>query len=338
MKVFVSSTAFDLIDIRAELEAHLRSLGLTPVMSDVRTADFDVRTGKNSIETCLINLRACDAVIVVLDKRYGPTLGKAGFDDISATHLEYREAKAARKQILFYVRDRLEADYRLWHGERDETKRGDLTYSWVTSPKDHGLFACLREHRQLDSEAEHSNWFMTFRDSIELKQLVTRDLGAVAAKTELENLLRDGRVPCVSIRLEFLEHPVSDFSPLTMTITNLSTTPILDLNATITDDPQNSTEVQLPWIAAGEARQCIILSEEIHPMEIDWISLDYRMPIGHQISDEFRVFTQTRNFLGRLQGTASGTDWVFTVTLESRNFTPRTPGSNPHLGIVDPMP
>ena len=51
--MFVSSTCYDLIDLRAELEEELRQLGLTPVMSDQPSAEFEVLPNQKSIETCL---------------------------------------------------------------------------------------------------------------------------------------------------------------------------------------------------------------------------------------------------------------------------------------------
>jgi hypothetical protein len=92
MKVFISSTVFDLIDVRAELEALIRDMGLSPVMSDSSTSDFSVKPDANSIETCLVNVRASDIMLVILSNRYGPSLEKAGFPALSATHLEYKEA------------------------------------------------------------------------------------------------------------------------------------------------------------------------------------------------------------------------------------------------------
>lgn len=326
MKIFVSSTAFDLIDIRAELEAHLRSLGLTPVMSDVRTADFDVRTGKNSIETCLINLRACDAVIVVLDKRYGPKLGKAGFDDISATHLEYREAKLAGKQILFYVRDRLEADYRLWRGERDETKRGDLGYCWVNSPKDHGLFDCLHEHQRLEPEAEHSNWFMTFRDSIELKQLVTRDLGLQASRSKLEDLLLNGQTPRLKAHLAFSEGTVENW--VFLTISNPSPFSIVSLRWKVigSDEPHRKqldpVKGKLEWLHTGEKSTVSIRG---YGSALRWVSkvvLVYQMTQGHHICDVFHVGGNEPEDAPYEDGVEY---WNFFVRLESRRFLPHDP-------------
>ena len=42
MRVFVSSTVFDLLDVRAEVAELLRDLGIAPVMSDEKLSDFAV--------------------------------------------------------------------------------------------------------------------------------------------------------------------------------------------------------------------------------------------------------------------------------------------------------
>jgi hypothetical protein len=112
MRVFISSTAYDLLDVRAELASMLRSIGITPVLSDDKLSAFEVQPDKNSIETCLVNLRACDEAIFLLDRRYGSSLKGAGFDDVSATHLEYQTAKELwgreRGQAVKGVSDGLE--------------------------------------------------------------------------------------------------------------------------------------------------------------------------------------------------------------------------------------
>src|SRR5262245_34129829 len=123
MKVFVSSTCYDLIDLRAELLEDLRDLGVEPYLSDLKESDFETPGDHvgNSIETCLVNLRACDVVVFVLSQRYGPFL-KRGYGDLSATHVEYREARNHKKRILFYIRDR--ADRRLVGVEDEQAARG----------------------------------------------------------------------------------------------------------------------------------------------------------------------------------------------------------------------
>lgn len=133
--VFVCSTVFDLIDLRAELEEELRSMKLRPVLSERPSSEFVAAQDRNSIESCLVNLANCDAVIVVLSRRYGRSLKAAGYDDISATHLEYRAARKLEKDIFFYVRDRLEVEYRLWKKD----PKADRQELWVRKA-DEGLF------------------------------------------------------------------------------------------------------------------------------------------------------------------------------------------------------
>src|SRR5262249_10183540 len=111
MRVFISSTCYDLIDLRAELEVLFDEAGVTSLLSDSLTSDFQVLPDRNSIETCLENVRQCDVFLIILSSRYGRSLAKAGFDDVSATHLEYREARKHKKPIWMYARDRLMGDY-----------------------------------------------------------------------------------------------------------------------------------------------------------------------------------------------------------------------------------
>ncbi len=195
--VFVSSTCYDLMDLRAELEACIRDLGLIPVMSDRPTSEFDVGGYQDSITTCIENVKKCPTFVCVLSNRYGPSLGKAGFDDISATHLEYRAAVASKRRILFYARDRLLAEHQLW----TNAKRAGLALPklpWVIDPKDYGVFEFLTEYKEL-SPGSDPNWVWPFRDSVELKQRLTYDLGGVSRRARLKALVEAGRVPIFAV-------------------------------------------------------------------------------------------------------------------------------------------
>ena len=111
MKVFISSTCYDLLDLRAEVKEDLRDLGVAVLLSDQKDSEFLIPSSAdmNSIEACLVNVRQADVMIVILSQRYGPNLGSL-FGDVSATHAEYNEARKLNKPIHFYVRDRLDAD------------------------------------------------------------------------------------------------------------------------------------------------------------------------------------------------------------------------------------
>lgn len=196
-RVFVSSTCYDLLDLRGEVEVHLRELGLTPILSDRATSSFVVKPDVNAIETCLVNVRDADHFICIISQRYGPSLGP-DFGDISATHLEYREAKRLKKPLRVYVRDRTDADFGTWKANKDKS---DLKLGWVKDSRQYRLFELLDEHRALSAEAPTTNWYWPFRDSVDLKERLTSDFGEVSRRAKLRRLIEEGLVPNIRPRL-----------------------------------------------------------------------------------------------------------------------------------------
>jgi hypothetical protein len=190
-KAFVSSTCFDLLDLRRELYEYVREIGLTPVMSDEATSDFEVDLRADSISSCLANVRAADVVVVVLSQRYGPRLGKYGFENVSATHLEYKTAVAAKKPICVFARDRLVGlhDEFRRHGKH-ALQRG----AWVQDEKDIGLFELLDEHKKL-VEGDRNNWFDPFTSSVDLKVLLSARLRAWSSRSRILRMREAGELP-----------------------------------------------------------------------------------------------------------------------------------------------
>lgn len=195
MRVFISSTSYDLLDLRAELEVFFKNAGVEPVMSDSLTSDFQVSPERNSIETCLANVRTCDHFIVILSNRYGPTLEKAGYKLVSATHLEYLEARENNIPVHMYVRDRLEADYAIWKSNADKSK---LNLVWCKSQKDWKIFELIEAHRNL-TDAGGNNWFWIFRNSIELKDRIARDFKDAFALSAVRALFDAGNLPLLEV-------------------------------------------------------------------------------------------------------------------------------------------
>jgi len=170
------------------LEIKLKESGLTPVMSDRPTSEFTNPGEANSIEVCLQNLRQCERVILVLSQRYGPSLQKAGFEDVSATHLEYKEARKGNIPVLFYVRDRLHADYEQ-HRKNPEAKP-----LWAKENDSAALYGMIKQHREL-ANTEQNNWFWTFSSAVDLCDRVLKDLGTVSSNAKLRELDHSRSVP-----------------------------------------------------------------------------------------------------------------------------------------------
>ncbi len=71
LKIFVSSTCYDMHAIRAQLRTMLLNAGYEPVMSDQADVIYDPRIHTHT--SCLREVENCDAAIVVVGSRFGGT-------------------------------------------------------------------------------------------------------------------------------------------------------------------------------------------------------------------------------------------------------------------------
>jgi hypothetical protein len=295
-KVFISSAIYDLIDIRAELAELLRGIGLKPVMSDVANSDFALLPNANSIETCLANVEACDFFICILSQRYGPRLGALGFENLSATHLEYRRARISGKPILFYVRDRLESEFAIWKRNR----AGETHFSWVKSPDDYGLFELLEEHRILVAEANQSNWFAVFQDSTDLKDAVSAHLRIPKAEVALQAAIEDNRIPIIDCQAEMTRQWWGDPWEVNFDLTWINVGTVPGFNVELLDlklDGTASRIRMLPVFGPGQKTQIFpILSkqtgDELGETRTFRFGIKIQLPSGTEIHDVFSFFAK----------------------------------------------
>src|SRR5262249_16627600 len=106
LDIFVSSTCYDLGDLRAELRAFLEQHGYPVRLSDDFDSGFEADPAKDSIASCLLNVERCDAVVCVVDRRYGPPLPHGEYAGKSATHAEIIYARKLGRPVFPFIRDR----------------------------------------------------------------------------------------------------------------------------------------------------------------------------------------------------------------------------------------
>jgi Domain of unknown function (DUF4062) len=100
MKIFLSSTIYDLEDIRSGVSEELKKDGHEIIASDEGTVI--IKSGKHSYDQCLDNVSSCDCLIAIIGGRFG---GKYSFDsERSITEAEIEKAYEEGKSVFVFVR------------------------------------------------------------------------------------------------------------------------------------------------------------------------------------------------------------------------------------------
>lgn len=134
--IFISSTVYNLLDLRAELSEYLTDLGYNPMLSS--ESGFPDQTPKLSPwESCLPVLEKSFLMTLIIDTRYGSRLPWTNssllIDDqeISPTHGEYRFAKMINKRILVFVRKEIITYYQSYRELKSRVKKGEFAESEI---------------------------------------------------------------------------------------------------------------------------------------------------------------------------------------------------------------
>jgi len=99
--VFISSTCYDLADLRNELYTTIMNWGLRPILSDIGSSFFESYS-IDSISSCLLNVDHSDVFILILSQRYSISLSdfseEQNYGYLSATHTEICRALTIRQR------------------------------------------------------------------------------------------------------------------------------------------------------------------------------------------------------------------------------------------------
>ncbi len=142
--VFISSTCYDLAQIRQDLSIFIESLGMTPILSE--TPSFPIDPNIDAVANCLACVKnRADIFVLIVGGRYGSV------DDggCSITNLEYNEAKAKAIPRYVFVQKQILSILPVW----ENNKSGDFK-NVVDS---HALFEFV-----LTLKAPNENWIFPF--------------------------------------------------------------------------------------------------------------------------------------------------------------------------------
>lgn len=144
IKVFVSSTCYDLKQIRSDLFDFLTNMGYVPILSEYNSFPIDPR--KDIRENCIENVKQnTDIFILIVGNRYGQKIDA----DKSITNTEYLYAKRLGIPIYVFIYKPIISLLPIWK------KNGNADFSdTVDSPK---IFEFVTELRDTNS-----NWCYEF--------------------------------------------------------------------------------------------------------------------------------------------------------------------------------
>jgi hypothetical protein len=173
--VFISSTCRDLIDCRDELARYLRDNGYLVRMSD-QSSTFELPADAGSLGSCLHNVERSDAVVAILDGRYGSRVTAGDFVGKSVTHAEIEHAIKMQIPVRAFIRRPAFADWESLKSDPANTPR------WV-EPNDEGcrrgwmdLMSTLSEHK---NDGLQSRWIDQFNSVVDLKEIVAERLRSI---------------------------------------------------------------------------------------------------------------------------------------------------------------
>lgn len=93
-RIFISSTVYDLMEIRSGLRHFLESIGYEPVQSDFGGVTYD--PGSHTRDSCLREIHSCDAVVLLIGSRFGAVARSSPELTLDQDAIAYAESNPGR--------------------------------------------------------------------------------------------------------------------------------------------------------------------------------------------------------------------------------------------------
>lgn len=161
-RVFVSSTCYDLAQVRRDIEVYLDEAGFEGLLSDNPTA-FYTSPFDHTLDACLKAVRSSDLIFLVVGGRYGHVPDGKGE---SITNLEYREALLSGLPVLTFVDDQV------WGAKREFDRLGKKSRFTHGAVQDNRVFKFLDEVQS----APYGTWIFPFRTAQDIVRIARTQL------------------------------------------------------------------------------------------------------------------------------------------------------------------
>jgi hypothetical protein len=128
-RVFISSTFFDLQQVRADLERFIREQGYEPVLNEHGNIPYGKDTKLE--DYCYKEINNVDILIAIIGGRFGNS-SKSSADSISQTEL--KTAYDLNKQVYIFIDKGVYSEYRFYQSNKDNE---NINYTYADNIKIH---------------------------------------------------------------------------------------------------------------------------------------------------------------------------------------------------------
>lgn len=233
LKIFVSSTCYDLNIVRGQLRSFINNVGYEPVMSDYNDVLYDPRD--HTHESCVKEIQSADMVILIIGSRFG---GKAipkaienldietikaaskstSFIDkgnISITQLEILKAVELEIPIFTFIDQKVSHDHLFY--EKNKTKSGFLETVDFPSIDKRETAIFIFEFINFIRHRSKNNSIVEFSKIEDIQEFLKRQWSALFQRLLFEQKTKKEEIR----RFDFLTTQLSDIkTTLLTTITN----------------------------------------------------------------------------------------------------------------------
>lgn len=122
-KVFVSSTCYDLLQIRSDLKHFIESFGYEAILSEYHNVAYNVKPRLE--EDCYSEIKNCDIIIGILGGKFGSEAKNKDGKSISMVEME--NAIESNKQIYIFIDSNVYGEFYTYLKNIDK----EITYAHV---------------------------------------------------------------------------------------------------------------------------------------------------------------------------------------------------------------
>lgn len=154
LRVFFSSTCYDLSNVRGQLRTFVQSLGHDPVLSDYNDILYDPRVHTHT--SCIDEVVGCDVLVLLVGSRFGgksvpEAVSKLDFEalqkesksvdvlktreNLSVTQLEVLKAVEQKIPVFSFIEERVWHDHALYEKNKDKEILSKISFPSIENPE-----------------------------------------------------------------------------------------------------------------------------------------------------------------------------------------------------------